>query len=300
MTGLAYGCCLNMRDRRSYGILILAVVGLLAMIAAACGRSGKSGRPVVAVSTPAIGRIVDEISGGDVETVVLLPAGSDPENYEPDMSTMKRASEAVAFLSLNTPGFERRLSEQLADALPDMKSVDLSAGVPVIDDEDGSYGHSSGDPHLLSAPENARIIARNAADALAELYPEQGKKFRDRHATLDTLLAKRDEETRELLEGRRGESFVETHPALSYFAREYGLRQIALEREGKEVSPRQLEERMKEAAAGSPRVLFYEQAHNPGQALHIARLLGVRAVAVDFNAADFIEQYVRVAQEIKK
>ena len=263
------------------------------------------------MSTPAVGRIVDEIGGEEVETIVLLPPGSDPESYEPDMASMKRSAKADAFLTLNTIGFEQRLTEQMASGLPGLQSIDLSGGIEMLTDSHGhgkrdAHSHSGehsgaeGDPHLLSSPANARIIARNTVETLSRLYPAYAEEFRRRGGRRDSLLAVQQEEVEALLKGIEGGTFIVMHPSLSYFGRDYGLRQISLEREGKETTPRQMEVRLEEARRGNPRLMVSDGSHNPEQAAEIARRLNLPIISTDFNAADFIEQYTRLAKALAK
>ncbi len=258
-------------------------------------RNAESDRQVIAVSTPAVGRVVSEIVGDQAEVIVLLPAGTDPENYEPDMASMKQLSKADAFVSLNTIGFEEKLGNYLTSARPELKQIDLSTGVERLQD-----GHAHGDPHLLSSPANALTVTANAAQALAALYPDKAEIFSRNTQAFTSKLQDIAKQTSELLADAKGRTFVVTHPSLSYFARDYGLDQLALEQDGKEASPRQLDDRLRQAATRGAVAVFYEQSHSPQQAKQAARELGVEAIPIDFNAADFPDQYLRVAAAIAR
>lgn len=283
---------------------ILSLIFLLVLLAACKPNSSShDGRPVVAVSTPALGHIVDRVSGGEVETVVLVPEGADPETYEPDMSAMKSVAEAGVFLSLNTPGFEEKLTRQLSESMPSLRVADLSAGIPRL--SSAGYGnHTEGDPHLLASPANACLVTDNAAGILSELYPEKADSFRKNGNAYKTHLEAISKKIRAMLEsdaengGEKVIAFVITHPSLSYFARDYGLLQLPLERDGKEATPRQLEVRLQEAAMSNPRIVVYERSHSPGQARLAAESLGIPQFSVDFNAADFDAQYIALGEAI--
>ncbi len=262
------------------------------------GRDGeKTDKPVIAVSTPAIGRIVGEVVGDEAEVVVLIPSGTDPENYEPDMIAMKRLSKADAFVSMNTPGFEEKLAHQLSATMPQLRHIDLGTGIERIHD---SHGHNNavGDPHLLSSPSNALTATSNARQALSEMYPAGAEIFNRNAESFSTHLRNVRKQTSEILDEAKGRSFVVTHPSLSYFAKEFDLNQLALEENGKEVTPRQLALRLRQARDEGAVVVFYEQSHSPQQARQAARELGVNAEPIDFNAGDFPEQYLRVAEAI--
>ncbi len=279
-------------------LLSLSVIFLLP----ACKRSGtkpsdEEGTEIVAVSTPALGHIIDRVSGGEIRSVVLVPEGADPETYEPDMAAMKSAAGARALLSLNSPGFEQRLTEQLSSSLPDLKTADLSAGIPRL--KSSAYGnHPEGDPHLLASPANACLVVDNAVSELSRIYPDKAALFRQHGKEYKLELEEINKTVRGMVTA--GSAFVVTHPSLSYFARDYGLTQLPLERDGKEATPRQLELRLQEAASSNPRAVFYEKSHSPEQARMAARKLGVMELPVDFNAADFDAQYIVVAKALTK
>ncbi len=85
---------------------------------------------------------------------------------------------------------------------------------------------------------------------------------------------------------RRSESngteyFIIYHPALTYYARDYGLRQEAIETDGKEPSARHLSGIIREARAKGIRKILY-QSQFPASAVEtVARDIGAEAVRID-------------------
>lgn len=282
---------------------IVVLLGLL-IISAACRQKEDSGKLKIAVSTPALGRIVQEITGKDAEIITLLPAGCEPETFEPDMAAMKKVNEADVFLTLNTIGFEQTLSDKLKVSVPDLKIIDISGGIERIMDTHNSldgHDHSfTGDPHLLSSPRNAVIILENTRRELTALQPGSTEKFRKSSTEFANRLENIQSQIDSIISGGNGEkyAFVVTHPSLSYYSREFDMEQISLERDGKEVTPRQLEERLAEADLANPRVMIYEKSHSPERIIQIAKELGIKVFPVDFNANDFPEQYIPLTKAI--
>lgn len=275
------------------------ILTLFAVLVMACGRS-DSGRsdaaPVIAVSTPALGRLVEEIGGDNFRVVVLIPSGADPENYEPEMSAMKQLGNADALFSFNTVGFEQSLTGKMASAFPDLQIVNVADGIEEIrhthgDGEHDDAGHAVGDPHLLSSPRNARIAAANIAAALRSLNPSASAEIDRRSALTDSLLTAIDSELTAAMAPAHGKAFLVMHPSMSYFARDYGLRQIALEVGGKQPSPRQLAERMQDARDAGVEVMIVDRSKVAASSADIARRLQIRQLPLDFNAADFLDQY---------
>lgn len=278
-------------------------IGSLVILLAVClfgGCAGDgvdaSGKTRVVATTPALAWIAGRIGGDDVAVESLLPAGTDAEHYEPEMSVMKRLGESGMLLSMQTPGFESEISEKVSEISGGRVEVaDMSVGIERI----GGSHQGGYDPHFLTSPANARKVVANVLASLIRAVPSQAREFESRAMRLDSLLAARDAAVRRILAGEDSpRSMVSVHPSLGYFSRDYGLRQFTLEENGKEPSPRRLGEKLGEAAASGSRVLVYERTHSPDQAASYAARIGVAPFGVDFNAADFADQYESLARAI--
>ena len=84
------------------------------------------------------------------------------------------------------------------------------------------------------------------------------------------------------------EYFIIYHPALTYYARDYGLRQIAIEADGKEPSAKQLTQIIRQAREDGVRRILY-QSQFPASAVEvIARDIDAQYVEVDPLREDVI------------
>lgn len=305
-----------------------AFVGLLLLLCA-CGRVGESGKPVIAVSFDSQKWLVEQIVGEDYEVVALLPSGSDPEMFDPDMRTMRALERADVYFTTSTLGFETQVSERIKANYPSLKVVDLTSGIDILmhthgiagaskhgiseDDHDHHHSHEShpvGDPHLLSSIVNAGQVADNIYQAVTDLQSEENgsvsneklEKYKQNLTLLQERLNSIYHTTDSLLRasGALGATFVVMHPSLSYYARDFGMTQIPLETDGKEASPRQLEERLAFAASSNPRALFFENGHSERQAHELAKSLGIEAYGVMLNGSDFLEGIEEVTRNLTK
>ena len=102
---------------------------------------------------------------------------------------------------------------------------------------------------IRTSVRNARVIASNMLDAMVEADPVNADEYRRRHAELDRGLARMDSSMSARLAPLRGQGFMVWHPSLSYFARDYGLTQIALGGGGKEISLPGLMDRLRSVSA---------------------------------------------------
>lgn len=309
--------------QRKMGQALLSLLLLLgSAILYSCNKD-KDERPVIAVSFESQKWLVQQIAGDDYKVVALLPSGSDPELFDPDMGTMKALEKAELFMTTSTLGFESQVKNRIQANYPELKIVDLSEGIDQLmhthsvsamsaklhhdhghatSDHQESDGHAIGDPHLLSSVRNARIIARNILASLSVVNPEAGEKYCKNYADLDAELLKTDLEIDSVISARnlKGASFIVMHPSLSYYARDYGLHQLPVESDGKEVSPRQLEQRLQQARAQTPRALFYEKGNNEAQARQLAESIGIEAYPLSLNSGDFISEIIEITDNLTK
>lgn len=93
-------------------------------------------------------------------------------------------------------------------------------------------------------------------------------------------------------------AFLIYHPALSYFARDYGLRQISVEAGGKEPSPAWLKELVDRCRRERVRVIFVQPEFDRRNAELIASQTGIRVVDINPLAYDWPQEMLRVARTL--
>ncbi len=277
---------------------------LILLTLCCCGRPDQSERPVIAVSFPTQASLLEDIAGEDFDIVTLLPAGSDPETFQPSISTMKELGKADVFFTLGTQGFEESLTENLRTNFPNLKIIDCTRGVEKISDTHvvaaGSHSRTleGFDPHIMASARNSATVAENIAGLLSELYPDKATTFRSNSDEVVTRINAIDDSISAM--GLEGKTFVIRHPSLSYFARDYGLTQIALSDVSKETSPKQLQQRLETAASGKPEIFIIEKEHTSAADSETARMLGLPVIEVSLNSSDWLIDLKRIADEIDR
>lgn len=281
---------------------ILAAACVLAL--SACSRRAAE-KPVLMVSVEPQRAVLERLVGDEFEVASLLGRGSDPENFEPSMGERLRADAAEVYFATGVLPFEERLRESSGT-----RFADTSQGIEFIygthshageehGHDDDAHAHSGApDPHYWTSARGAKVIAANMAAVLAKLHPEMADSLRVRLArteahydSLDAALARR-------LASVRSRSFAVWHPSLSYFARDYGMHQLVLGAEGKELSARALGEAISRARADSVAVFFYQEAVDSRQAGAMSAGIGSRLVRVNPMAYDWEGQLILAADAL--
>lgn len=269
---------------------------LLGLLAAGCaagggqddaGSAGDGAAPgaeaalPVAVSLPPQAWLVDRLGGERVRSTVLLPPGRSHHAFEPAPREIRALAEARLYLAVGHPElrFERLLLAALPEAdRPETLRLVEAAGLPT---------DRSTDPHLWLDPAVMRAGARTTAAALARLDPEGAEAFDvSLAAVLDEIDAAEDA-VEAVLSPLRGRSVLVYHPAWGPLLRPFGIREQAIEHEGKPPSPRRLAGQV-EGARGQRAAAVFVQ---PGLPDHAARALageiGAELVELDPLAYDW-------------
>ncbi|HVG09932.1 MAG TPA: zinc ABC transporter substrate-binding protein [Thermoanaerobaculia bacterium] len=265
---------------------------LFLLLLTGCAAPEKAGDRIrVAVSVAAQGEIVQRIGGDRVAVDSLVAPGASDE----DLSLSPRKAMALEhtdlYVKVGHPAFaiEGRYIDPFLARHPEIRVVDMSHGMDLILDD---HGHEGGDPHVWVAPQTVAIAARNISAALSEIDPPHASEY---HSNLERFLKdidRLDREIRARLNGGR-RAFLVYHPSWGYFARQYGLEQIAIEAEGKEPGAARLIGVIEEARREGAEVVLVPYPRKSAQVL--AEAIGGRTVTADPQSADWEETLLRVA-----
>ncbi len=270
----------------SFVLLVVALCG--------CANHPDSDKPVLAVSIPPQARILAELADSSFSVVSVIRPGTNSETYDPTLGERMRLANARAFFITGVLPFEKTLVSGLPDSV---KIIDTSAGiVPISDTHSHHHGSDPGsrtaipDPHISTSYTNAILMAENFASALAEIDPERSSLYRERLAGFTARIeAARTDAARRLRESG-AHAFAVWHPSLSYYARDFGLHQIAVGQESKEISISSLSSIVNEARADSVRVFFFQKEYDSRQAESINTAIGSRLITIDPLAQDWEAQ----------
>ena len=261
-------------------ILVLALALVLAFAAVSCGSEKEEiGKIGVVVSILPLAEFVDNIGGENVDASVMVPPGASPHTYEPSPSQLVAVSKAKVFVKAGSGvQFELTWMDKIIDINSSMLVIDSSKRVMIM----------GNDPHIWLSPLNAKIMVENICDGLIAADPENESYYVQNRDEYLRQLDELDDEIRENLDGVENRVFMVFHPAWGYFARAYGLEQIAIEIEGKEPSAKDIANLIEEALERNIKVVFASPQFNQQSARTIADEIGGIVVSIDPLAKDYI------------
>ena len=243
----------------------------------------------VVASIPPLAEFVEKVGGERVSVLVMVPSGANPHTYEPTSTQLKEVSKAKVYVKVGSGvEFELVWLDKVLEFNKDILVVDCSQDVELV----------GGDPHIWLSPRNAKIMVANIYEGLAQVDPQGKAYYAKNKEEYIRKLTKLDREIAESLSEIRNRKFMVYHPAWGYFARDYNLTQIPIEKEGKEPTARDLAELVKQAKADNIKIIFASPEFNPKTAEVIADEIDCKIVFISPLAKDYIANLRKVTAEL--
>jgi zinc transport system substrate-binding protein len=258
---------------------------------------------------------VEKIGGDLVDVSVLVPPGSSPHTYEPRPAQMMQLAHAKIFFAAGVE-FEQAWLPRIRQGNPQLTIVYADSGITKMpmpglselqkdSSESSSPGEERGgedetglDPHTWLSPQLVKEMAPMIARTLIRFDPADSGYFtQGRNAFIDTIGALQ-KELHAILDTAHRKTFMVFHPAWGYFAREFGLREIPVEIQGKEPSARELTFIIDIAKRNNIRTIFIQPQFSPQTAETIARQIGARTVVANPEAEDWANSLREFAREM--
>lgn len=262
-------------------------------------------KPVVTVTIEPYRYFVDQIAGDKVKVNVMVPAGSNPETYEPTAQQMVQLSQSDLYFKVGRIGFEETWMKKLIDNAPEMKVIDTSKGISPAKTAGGVI-----DPHVWMSVNSAAYITTNICKALCELMPQDSAYFAERRekfadvtndvASTFTHFLLATKNAREELTHQKTKRipFVIYHPALTYFAKDHGLDQYPIEEEGREPSIAQLQALIDKAKKEQIKTVFIQKEFANRNTQTFIDATGAKPIEINPLAYNWKREMISIIQKL--
>jgi zinc transport system substrate-binding protein len=273
------------------------------MLLVSCNQSGSDGgRKIITVSIPPFKYFIKEIGGEDFDVNIMVPAGANPHIYEPVPEQIANLRKSVAYISDGYLGFEMTWLDRFYETNRGMKKLSLGQNIDIIKPiVHSDTEHVEGaDPHYWVSPKCALIMAMAVKKLLIELSPQNSGKYELNYSNLVKSINVIDEKAIELFSGYQNRSFMIFHPTLGYLARDYGLKEIAVENEGKEPNPSSLIALINLGKSENIRVIFVQREYDTKNARAIAAETGAVLETIDPLSEDWAASVQQIIDALYK
>ncbi|MCL2156325.1 MAG: metal ABC transporter substrate-binding protein, partial [Leptospirales bacterium] len=214
-------------------------------------------------------------------------------DYSVTTEDMKNLEKADIFLT-NGAGMETFI-DKVTERYPNLKTVELSKGIRLIDDGDDK------NPHVWMSVDNAITMVKNCVEALCmadikncDIYKKNGNSY---IKELSNLKINMDERLKKF----RGEKIITFHEAFSYFAEDYDLTIAAVVEHNPGIGPsaKDLADLIDTVRRLKIKYLFTEPQYSSSSADIIAKETGVKVFILDpiVTGADDKDTYIKAMEK---
>lgn len=231
---------------------------------------------------------VERIGGDQVNVNVMVKPGQSPETFAPSPKLMFLYSKAEVYFTVGMP-FEQVWIERVAS---------LNETIAIVKTQPESKEKT--DPHTWLSPVLVIAQANRIMTELSRLSPENKELFHSNYNELEKELNVLHDEISTIFKTLEKHKFMTFHPAFFYFAKLYGLTQIAIEVEGKEPSAKQMAKLVDRYQNQSVSYLLIEKQFNQVIPGTIAKSFNAELLTVDPLAKDYLNNMTDIAEKINK
>lgn len=274
----------------------------ISILLSGCNNSVSSGKETITVTIEPLKYLTEQVVGDDFDINVLVPFGASPETYEPTPANMRHFEKSKLFIAIGLMEceFEIVKNSKSKDNIAKIElkdSVELIEGLCTMHNHE-NHSHTVMDPHIWSNPSDAKIIVNIIEQNASRLKPENSERYKENAYKFNLKIDSLDLYIKDKFANIKQRDFIIYHPALTYYARSYGLNQISIEEGGKESSAKHL----KSIIDGGREIkyVFYQAQFSKSSVESICNEIGAKAVEIDPLAYDWLKNMYSITDALHK
>ena len=274
-------------NKTIFRLFVLITLGLMINGCNSQNNKDKNQKVTISVSILPQKYLIDRLADSTIEVNVMVPPGTSPEMYEPSPVQMKGVSNSSVYFAVGPLEFESTILPRIKELNPNIQFVDLSKGINLMEGHKhreimgSDEHHTNYDPHIWTSTLEYKQMAGGICTVLCELFPERKLLYQNNLVKIEVDINNLDSLIKKVVEAAATKKFLIYHPALSYFARDYGLTQIAIEEDGKNPSAQKLTELVRLAKTENLNSIFIQSQFDSRNAEILALELGGNVVVID-------------------
>jgi len=196
---------------------------------------------------------------------VMVPPGSSPATYSPTFKQLKELKKSDVYFTIGVP-FDKKYISKIKQMNPKMKIVNF-----------GSMLIRNNNPHIWLSPAMLMMQAKVVLNTLIKLDPKNKIAYVDNY---NKLIRDLDYYESYGFKTIKQKAFITFHPSFYYFAKDFLIKEIALEKDGKNPSFIFLEKVIKIGKKENIKTVIISPEFPKKYALIIAKRLKANVVEV--------------------
>ncbi|WP_024790764.1 MULTISPECIES: metal ABC transporter solute-binding protein, Zn/Mn family [unclassified Lebetimonas] len=165
--------------------------------------------------------VVKAIAEEKANVYVMVPPGSSPATYSISFKELKNIKNSDVYFTIGVP-FDKKYINKIKETNPNIKVVYF-----------GKYLNKEPNPHIWLSPAKLQLEAKVVLDELIKADPKNKEFYLNNYIKYINSLAALEKEG---FLNINQKSFITFHPAFYHFSQDFHIKEVALEKEGKEPS----------------------------------------------------------------
>ena len=232
-----------------------------------------------------------KVGGDKVEVTNMVPAGTEPHDWEPSATDIKKLEEADVFI-YNGAGMEHWTQDVLGSLENrNLKVVEASKGITLLEgneeEENSKEANSSTgaiyDPHVWLNPLNAKVEMKNIKNAFVKVDPDNKNYYEKNYKRYANKFDQLNQEYKEGLSNIKSKNLITSHEAFGYLCQAYGLNQVGIEGLSADSEPdaSRMNEIIQFSKENNVKTIFFEDLVSPKVSKTIADEIGAKTVVLN-------------------
>lgn len=298
---------------------------IIMILLTGCKSDEISDKKSIGVSIIPQKTFVKKIVGDKFNVVTLIPPGSSPTSHQPSVKELEIISQSDLYFSIGVPTENANILPTISE-YENLKIIDLQKRVDefyqpryfgshdedehaheeneydeekhVNEEDNDDHNHEGRDPHIWLSPKRAIKIVEIMTDELSRTYPDDEEFFRKNANSYIQELKELDNYAIENLSNLDNKSFLIYHPSYGYFADDYNLEMIAIERDGKDSSINQIDSIVNIATKENIKTIYYQEEMSSKQAKIVANEINGQVYKLKPLSPNYIESLKDIVNQL--
>ena len=180
--------------RKKIWMILVCIISMSFCMAGCTGNTSKkksNGKIRITTSFYTMYDFAKKIGGDKVEVINLVPAGTEPHDWEPSTKDLIEMEKSDIFI-YNGAGMEQWVDDVLESLdTEELTSVEASKGIKLLKDQDAhehDHEHNSeNDPHVWLDPQNAKYEMNKIKKALIKADPVKNVASKSRCSPVENV-----------------------------------------------------------------------------------------------------------------
>jgi len=232
--------------------------------------------------------VVKQIGGDKVNVNVMVLPGESPATYSPKPKQLLNLKKSKLYFKIGVP-FEKAWLNKFISINREIKIIDFT-----------KYIKKGKNPHTWLSPRLLKKEALIVKESLIDIDPKNKTFYENNFNNFIKKISETDNKIKILLSNIKQRKFLIFHPSLYYFAKEYNLEEIPIEKEGKEASLKYVFKIIKIAKQNNIKIIFTSPEFSKKSAQLIANKIGGKVISFSPLKYDILKNILNVAKIINE